>query len=158
MAYDCIRPTIGNWNKITHFTEHSQGPEGNWGTKKRLGGAQLQIPFEDRGLVIDVVFFVLEQNVPSLLYNRNMIDYGLDICLQGRYIHVGQLHQPFTLENYFLKHRCSSSSTPFALYTEQEVRHIPRGLDHPSVHDTESLLRRASRVPLTRENKKELEK
>lgn len=52
------------------------------------GEARIQIPFSALDLVIDVTFSILKEDAPSLLINRDMIDNGLEISLEGRYIYV----------------------------------------------------------------------
>lgn len=126
-----------------------KGFRGISGYGKVMRKAFIQIPFSALELVIDVVFSILEQDVPSLLSNKGMIYNGLDISIQGRYIHVGPLRQPLILENYSLVYRWSAATISYALYTQGEWRRIHRGLEHPSVRATEILIRRASGSPLS---------
>lgn len=118
--------------------------KGVGGNGKVIGEPHIQIPFNALRLIIDVTFSIMEQDTPSLLSNKDMIDNGLDVSLQGRYLHVGQRRQPLSIENYFLVYRWTARNTSFALYTEQELRKIHRSFGHPSVRATEQLLKRAS--------------
>lgn len=122
-----------------------------------VGEAMIQIPFGDLGLVIDVTFTILEEDVPSLLSNRDMIDNGLDLSLQGRYLYKGSRKQPLALENYFLIYRWKAGTTPFALYSEGELRRIHRGFGHPSVRATEKLLERAAGENIDEDTRKALQ-
>lgn len=70
-----------------------------------IGQARIQIPFKQYGIFIDVVFSILEENALSLLSNMDMIDNGLDISLQGRYVYIGRHRQPLTLKIYFFVYR-----------------------------------------------------
>lgn len=56
---------------------------------------------------------------------------------------------------YLLVYRWSSSSTPFALYTEGYVRRIHRGLDHPSIRPTEKLLQIVRWTHITDDTRKQ---
>lgn len=72
------------------------------GASAVIGTARIQIPFSALRMIIDVEFEIIDEDVTSLLTIRDMIDNGLDISLQERYLHVGKLRQPLTLEKYFL--------------------------------------------------------
>lgn len=60
--------------------------------------------------------------MPSLLSNRELIVNGLKISLQGQYVQIGELKQPFLLERIFLIYVWTVDTIPYALYTEQELR------------------------------------
>lgn len=59
-----------------------------------LVDARIQAPFIGLGLIIDVNFSILEEDAPSLLYNKYILYNGLDISLQGRYSHIGSKRHP----------------------------------------------------------------
>lgn len=109
-----------------------------------LGEAQLQIPFEALGVLIYVVFLVLDQDIPSLLSNKYTIYSGLYISLQVLYINVIHQRQPLTLLIYFFLYRWTAYLTPFSLYTERDLSCVHRGF---SVKDTERLLKNQAVVP-----------
>ena len=121
-----------------------RGVRGIGGRSKVIGEVTIQIPFVELHLIIDVDFAILKEDSPSLLSNKDMIENGLDISLQGSYLYIGNLRQPLVLENYFFKYNWSSTSIPYVLYTEKELRTIHRSFGHPSVSSTYKLLRRAS--------------
>lgn len=87
-----------------------------------LGYAMIQNTFLILGLVIDVDFSALCKDSPSLFSNRDMIVIGLDILLQGSYLHAGGRQEPLSLENIFFFYRWSATGTPSALYIESELR------------------------------------
>lgn len=118
--------------------------KGIGGLGKVICEETIQIPFNKLNLIIDVDFAIMEETCPSLLRNRDMITNGLEISLQGGYIHVGNRQQPLQLENDFYVYRWRADDTPFALYIESDLRRIHRGFGHPSVQETHNLLRRAS--------------
>ena len=118
----------------------------------------VQIPFAKLGLIIDVAFAVLKGECPSLLSNKDMLLNNLDISLQGRYLHIGNLRQPLLLDNFFFIHNWSSKDTPYDLYTEDDLRKIHRGFGHPSVKATYHLLRRANPDTLPPQTMKALTK
>lgn len=95
--------------------------------------------------------------MPSLLSNRDLIDNGLGIRLQGGYLHVGDSKQPLTLDNYFFIYKWDARSIPYVLYTEHELRSIHRAFGHPSVSSLHKVLKKASTEPLAKDVKKGLE-
>lgn len=121
-----------------------------------LGQERIQIPVSSLNMTIYVDSSILDDNAPSLLSNRDMIENSLEICLQGRYLYVGKHRQPLTQENYFFVYRWTAEDTFFALYTEKIMRRIQRDFGHPSVQDTHNLLKRASNGKMKVEIKKEL--
>lgn len=114
------------------------------GRRKAAGMEMIQIPFSDLGLVIDVDFVIINEEVPSLLSMKDMYTNGLDLSIQGRYVSLANRRHKLAFENFFLIHRWSTRDMPYALYTETDLRRIHRGFGHPSVKSTEKLLRRAS--------------
>ena len=135
-----------------------KGVRGIGGRSEVIGEATIQIPFLKLHLIIDVEFSILKEISPSLLSNRDMIENGLDISLQGGYLYIGSLRQPLILENYFYTYNWSSDSIPYVLYTEKELRTIHRSFGHPSVSSTYKLLKRASNEPLAEDVKPNLRK
>lgn len=86
---------------------------------KMIGEARIKIPFADLGVVIDVDFAIKEdEKVPYLLYNKYILDNGLDVYLPNRCLCIGPSHQPLSMENYFVVHRWKADGTPYQMYTE----------------------------------------
>lgn len=60
------------------------------------GEAPIQIRLKGPGMILDLTFSILGKNVPSLLSTKDIRESGLDISLQGNYLHVSdhrhQLH------------------------------------------------------------------
>ena len=144
--------------KIPIKPSKKKGLKGIGGQGEVVGEVTIQIPFQKLGLIIDVDFAVLKGECPSLLSNKDMLQNNLDISLQGRYIHVGDRRQPLALENFFFIHKWSCNDTPYALFTEDELRKIHRGFGHPSVKASYHLLRRANPDTLPPQTLKELNK
>lgn len=65
-----------------------------------VGDAIIQITFNRLGLVIDVNFAMIDKYVPTLFSNKDMIYNCLDLSLQGKFLHIGPLRKPLTIENY----------------------------------------------------------
>lgn len=107
------------------------------GSGKVIGAAKIQIPLEAVGIIIEVDYSIMDEQDPSLLYNRIMIENGLDISLQGSYINVGKLRQPLNIENYFLVYRWPTENTPYYIYTEKNLRRIHRTFGHLTVRATQ---------------------
>lgn len=80
-----------------------------------VGEATIQIPFVRLNVILDVEFSILRGESPSLLPNKDMIEGGLDITLQGGYIYVGDLQQPLTLDNYFYVYVWAADDIPYVL-------------------------------------------
>lgn len=112
-----------------------------------LGETTIQISFNGLGLIIDVIdveVSILKNDCASLLRNRDMIINGLDIILEGGYLHIGSLKEPLKLVNFFYVYNWSAHDTPYALCTEDDLRKIHKGFDHPLVRTTYNLLSRAN--------------
>ena len=135
-----------------------KGLKGIGGLGTVIGEVTIQISFVELGIIVDVDFEVMKDECPTLLSNKDMIINGLDISLQGCYLHVGPLKQRLKLENYFFLHKWSARDTPYVLYTMEELRKIHQGFGHPSVKATFHLLRRATAGKLSNKIKDELHK
>lgn len=116
--------------------------KGIGGNSKVIGYITTQISFNELSMIIDVDIYILEEDVPSFLSNKDMAENGLDVRLQGKYLQFGPLREPLNLENYFLVHCCSSDTSPFPLYTEQDLHLIQRNFGHASVRSTYQILKR----------------
>lgn len=97
---------------------------------------------------MDITFSILEENSPSLLSNKDMLENGLDISLQGSFLYVGDRLQPLTMKNFFSVHRWNGADTLFGLFTESDLRRIHKTFGHPSVPATHMLLQHAKKEPL----------
>lgn len=93
----------------------------------------IQVPFIHLNLVIEVYLSILNDDMPSLLSNRDLLENCLDISLQDGYLHMGDRKQPLTLDNYFFIHKWRAKYISYVLYTEHELRSIHRAFGHPSV-------------------------
>ena len=107
-------------------------------------------------MIINVDVVIMKDECPSLFSNRDMIVNGLDISLQGGYLHVGELREPLVLENYFFVYRWTADEIPYSLYTEIELRKIHKGFGHPSVKTTYNLLSKANIEDLPDETMRQL--
>lgn len=77
-----------------------------------------------------------------------MLENGLHISIQGRYVSLkGRLH-PLSMENYFLIHRWSPNDIPYASYTESELQTLHRSFGHTSARALNSLLGRSSEAKI----------
>lgn len=92
-----------------------------WGkSKSGVGDITIHIPFPRVKLIIDVYFSIFADQTHSLLCNKDMIEHGLDISLQGGFLHIGDARQLLVLDNYLYIYRRESTSIPYVLYTEDE--------------------------------------
>lgn len=72
-----------------------------------------------------------------------MYENKLYISIQDHLITFKHLKQSQNFENYFLIHRWKPSDMPYILYTEAEIRKLPRVFGHPSSEALYNLLKRA---------------
>ena len=132
------------FGRIIPIRKYEKDLKGIGGISKVLGIARIQIPFLQLGVFLDIDFAIVDQDCPSLLCNKDLIENGLDISLQKQNISIGNKRQDLSLENFFLKHRWSASSIPFVLYTTNDLMRIHRNFGHPNVKATHHLLKRAN--------------
>lgn len=132
--------------------------KGIGGEGRIIGDATIPITFPKLDLIIDVDFLIIEGYCPSLIINKDMTISGLDISIQGGFLHVGGKKQPLTLDNYFFIHKWGMKCLPYVLYTNDELQKIHKGFGHPSVKSMYNLLKRASGSNLRGSLKKELDK
>lgn len=69
---------------------------------------------------------VIREDIPVLLFMKDVPEKVLDICIQGRYVSLRERRQPRTLENYFSICRWSSADNPYVLYIEREFQTLHR--------------------------------
>lgn len=79
-----------------------------------------------------------------------MVDYGLDILLQGRYVSLKERRHPKAMEKYFLIHRWSLTDIPYGLYTERELEVLHTSFGNPSVRVLSMLMERKSESTIDR--------
>lgn len=127
------------------------------GKSRALDEVTIQVSFTNLNLILDIEFSILGDDMPSLLCNKDLIENGLDISLQGGYLYIGNAQEPLTLNNYFFIYKWSAGSIPYVIYTEDELRKIHRTFGHPSVTSTHNLLRRASDEPPKPEVRRQFE-
>lgn len=65
----------------------------------------LQAPFKYLDVIIDISFPVIEEDAPTLLSMKRMLESGLHMFLQGKYVRLRERRHPLTMEDYFLTHR-----------------------------------------------------
>lgn len=53
------------------------------GTSRATGVAVMQVPFKELDVVVDILFLVLKDVIPTLLSMKGMLNNGLDISIQG---------------------------------------------------------------------------
>lgn len=131
--------------------------KGIGGRQVVVGVANIQIPFDKLGLIIDVWFAILDADVPTLLSLRDLWINGLDISIQECVIKLGQKKQELEMVNFFLVYKWQPGVLSYALYTEKELRTIHRTFGHPSIKATTSLLKRASGDELDTKTRKSIE-
>lgn len=67
-------------------------------SSKTVGAFVIQVPFKELKFVIIVSFLVFKEDTPTFLFMKDMIDHGLDVFTQGRYVSLGSRHRPFSME------------------------------------------------------------
>lgn len=114
------------------------------GSVESVGMASIPIPFKELELVIHVKFRLMENDCPSLLSLKDMIENHLDISIQGKYLTYNGKRMKLSFKNGFLVHQWSPTDICFALYSEKELRRMHRVFGHPTVGALSKLLRRAN--------------
>lgn len=77
--------------------EPKRRSKGFGGMIEVIGEVTIQIAFLNLKLIINVDSFIVEEEPPSLLSNKYMIDDGIYIRLQGGLNHITHLRQPLFL-------------------------------------------------------------
>ena len=113
------------------------------GKCQSIGVAIIPIPFPDLGITCDVLFHIIEGDVPSLFCLSDMKREGLDLrILKDRVDHMGR-SQALTYHNALLWHKWTPTDCNFALYTEPELRKLHRSFGHPAASALSNLLKKA---------------
>lgn len=139
-------------NQYKAYCEHFKIPMEVNRTEKRtirglnsknpaIGTAVITIPFSELDIWLDVKFRIMEFDCPSLLSMKDMVDNGLDISIQKKWVSYKHKRKEPVFENYFLIHRWNASDLSF--YTEPELRRLYRVFGHPLVTALKNLLKRA---------------
>jgi len=113
------------------------------GKSAALGSAWIPIPFTKLKLIVDVNFQIVNDNVPTLLCMKDMVQNGLDISIQKSEISYKHRKHPLILENYFLIHRWKPEDVSYSMYTEDELRKLHRSFGHPTVSAFKKVLKAA---------------
>lgn len=114
------------------------------GTSSSIVGILVQAPFTYLNVVINVLFMVIEKDIPTLLSMEDMVHNGFDISIQDQYVRSEERRQPMKMENYIPIHRSSPADVPYVLYTEQKARTSHRTYRHLSVRALQLVLNRAN--------------
>lgn len=94
-----------------------QAVKGIGGREASIGTALIQTPFKDIKLVLDVDLILLSDDIPTLLWMRNMVK--LDMSIQKAHIIHGEIQQKQKFDNYFFIQFWDPDDILFALYTEK---------------------------------------
>lgn len=139
------------------LTPPDKDARGIGGRSKSLGEVFIQVPSVDLNLIIGVKFSILQDDLPSLLSNKDLLDNGLDTSLQEAFLFINDRQKSLILYNYFFIHRWNSSSIPNFMYTEGEIRTIHRSCGHPSVKSLTNQFSKAAGKSLETHARKELQ-
>lgn len=74
------------------------------GTINAIDTLLVPIPFKDLNSIIDVIFQIMKDNIPSLLSMWHVKDNGLDYGIHDEVVKFKNAKQKLTTENYFLVH------------------------------------------------------
>lgn len=84
--YHAYQKDVGRKIKIIPPKKRLQGIGGK---TKVIAEVTIQVPFKTLKLTIDVELDITDDDCPSLFSNRDIVENGLDISLQGHYLHIG---------------------------------------------------------------------
>lgn len=83
-------------------TSMTKSVRGIGGKRKNIGSELIQIPFTGLGIMIDVTIHIMDEQVPSLLSLKYMLEKGLYISIQDKMVTLrGKTHDS-VMKNYFL--------------------------------------------------------
>lgn len=105
-----------------------------------IGVVMIQFLFKKLDVFSDIDFLVTEENIPTFMFMKDMVDNGFDISVQDRYVSFGEKRHPLILENYFPTYRWTPQDLPNAVYAEQELRTLHRPFGHPSLRALRNLI------------------
>lgn len=91
----------------------------------------IQVHFKRLAIIIDVYFLLIKEDTLKLLFIEDMLDNGLDLLIQGRYVSLKERRRTLAMEKYFVTQIWSEIDIPYALYTEVELQTLHRSIDHP---------------------------
>ena len=107
-----------------------------------IGVAIIPIPFPDLNLTCNVLFHIIEGDVPSLFCLSDMKREGQDLrILKDRADHIGR-SKILTYHNAVLSHKWTPTDCNFALYTEPELRKLHRSFGHPEANALFNVLKK----------------
>ena len=124
------------------------------GKTKSVGSVLIPIPFPELGIVADVKFRVVEENVHTILCLRDMKMIGLDLSIQNNWLSFMRKTQKLDLENDLLFHRWYPD---IVLYTTSELLKLHRSFGHPSISALSNVLKRARPEEMNSNVQKEIE-
>lgn len=64
-------------------------------------------------MVIDIAFFVLGEDIPTLFSMKDMLQNGLDTSIEEQYVSLGSRLHRRTIKKYFLIHRWTTDDVPY---------------------------------------------
>jgi len=127
-------------NTAANLRQSSKRVSGLGGSKRSIGTASIPIPFPELGLVCEIDFHIIEDDVPSLLSLRDLKQTGVDLSIQRDCLSFIGREQKLIHENDFLYYRWTPD---IALFTYAELTKLHRSFGHPSVSALHKILRRA---------------
>lgn len=89
------------------------------GRASSIGNVLIQVLLKYLNVAINVHVVVIEEDIPTLLFTEDLLDNGLHIFIQRRYVCLEERRQPLTMENYVLISQWSPADVSYVLYTEE---------------------------------------
>lgn len=72
-------------------------------------------------ILLDIMFQIVDVNVPTLLEMKDIVDNGLEISFQDQLVKYGNEEKRLAFENYLLIHRWCPGDENFIFYTKREL-------------------------------------
>jgi len=122
------------------LTKGTKRVRGLGGSQQSIGTATIAVPFPELGLVSEIDFHIVDDEVPTLLSLRDLKKTGIDLSIQRDCLLFMGAEQKLVHENDFLYYRWSPDA---ALFTYSELMKLHRSFGHPSVSALHRVLKRA---------------
>lgn len=138
-----------------NLTKSTKRVCGIGGSQRSIGKARIPIPFPNLGLISDIDFHIIEDEVPTLLSLRDLKSTGIDMSIQQNCLMFMGKKQRLVHENDFLYYRWSPD---VALFSHAELLKLHRSFGHPSVSALHRVLKRARPEEMSRDVREAIEK
>lgn len=123
----------------------SKDTKGIGALRRKVKYAEIQIILVKKGLLIDVEFTILDEDIPSIFSMKYMMQNGIAIYTQKKHLTFDDKKTRIKFNNYFLVHQWKQSSITFSFLTEMELVKTHRSFSYPSISAIEGFFAKMQR-------------